>query len=402
MAAKTVAVPYTIKVVKDTKSYHQLNNLNISTKGLYSFTQSLQKNRLDIKAFSETEKAFPLESPNPTQTWADIYSLYKTYMRLNGNCYFYLMSPDDGINAGVPSQMYVLPAHLIKIVLKDDISLLSTESPIKSYMLIQGDQFIEFNEDEVIHTKYANPNFDLQGSHLYGMSPIRAILRNINSQNSTIDNNVKTMQNGGVFGFIHGGSTGLTQPQADSLKQRLTEMDKSPDRLSQIAGASGEIAFTKISLNTDELKPFDYLKYDQKAICNALGWSDKLLNNNEGGGLNNGGLDEERKRVVTDNIQPDLVILKQAFDKKFIKKFKGYENAVIEWDISELPEMQTDMVAMATWLNTIPVTPNEIRVAMKYETLDQDGMDIVFMPSNKVRIDDVSNNLIDSAFNQNQ
>ncbi|CAH56643.1 phage portal protein [Flavobacterium phage 11b] len=402
MAAKTVAVPYTIKVVKDTKAYQQLNNLNISTKGLYSFTQSLQKNRLDTKAFSETEKAFPLESPNPTQTWADIYSLYKTYMRLNGNCYFYLMSPDDGINAGVPSQMYVLPAHLIKIVLKDDINLLSTDSPIKSYMLIQGDQFIEFNEDEVIHTKYANPNFDLQGSHLYGMSPIRAILRNINSQNSTIDNNVKTMQNGGVFGFIHGGSTGLTQPQADSLKQRLTEMDKSPDRLSQIAGASGEIAFTKISLNTDELKPFDYLKYDQKAICNALGWSDKLLNNNEGGGLNTGNLEEERKRVVTDNIQPDLVILKQAFDKKFIKRFKGYENAVIEWDISELPEMQTDMVAMASWLNTIPVTPNEIRIAMKYETLNQDGMDIVFMPSNKVRIDDVSNNLIDSAFNQNQ
>jgi hypothetical protein len=400
MAAKTVAVPYSVKVIKDSKSYSKLNNLNQSTKGFYSFTQSLERLRLSNKAFDSKEVDFPLPSPNPTQTWSDIFSLYKTYMKLNGNCYFYIMSPDDGINAGVPTQMYVLPAHLIKIVLKQDIDLLSTDSPIDRYMLIQGDQFIEFNEDEVIHTKYANPNFDLQGSHLYGMSPISSVLRNINSQNSTIDNNVKTMQNGGVFGFIHGGSTGLTQPQADSLKQRLTEMDKSPDRLSQIAGSSTEVAFTKISLNTDELKPFDYLKYDQKAICNVLAWSDKLLNNNEGGGLNTGGLAEERKRVVTDNIQPDLVILKQAFDSKFIKKFRGYENAVIEWDISELPEMQTDMVAMATWLNTIPVTPNEIRVAMKYETLAIDGMDMVFMPSNKVRIDDVSNNLIDSAFNQ--
>jgi hypothetical protein len=33
------------------------------------------------------------------------------------------------------------------------------------------------------------------------------------------------------------------------------------------------------------LNHFDYLKFDQKAICNALDGPDKLLNNNEGGGL---------------------------------------------------------------------------------------------------------------------
>ena len=58
MAAKTVAVPYTIKVVKDTKAYEQYNNLNISTKGLYSFTQSLQKNRLDTKALVKQKRLF--------------------------------------------------------------------------------------------------------------------------------------------------------------------------------------------------------------------------------------------------------------------------------------------------------------------------------------------------------
>jgi hypothetical protein len=52
-----------------------------------------------------------------------------------------------------------------------------------------------------------------------------------------------------------------------------------------------------------------------------LGWSDKLLNNNEGGGLKYRQFRRRDVRVVTDNIQPDLVILKQAFDKKFIKKF---------------------------------------------------------------------------------
>jgi hypothetical protein len=38
MAAKAVAVPYTIKVVKILKAYHQLNNLNISTKVIFLYT----------------------------------------------------------------------------------------------------------------------------------------------------------------------------------------------------------------------------------------------------------------------------------------------------------------------------------------------------------------------------
>jgi HK97 family phage portal protein len=400
MTTKTVSVPYEVKLIKDEKSHNKIKSLNNSTKGSYSFQQVLEKSRLEKKSYEEKEIAFPLEQPNPNQSWSDIWALYKTYIRLTGNCYFYIMSPEDGMNKGVPVQLYVLPAHLIKIVIKGNIDLLSDESPIDYYMMIEGNQQVEFKEHEVIHIKYANPNFDLQGSHLYGMSPMRAILRNINSQNSTIDNNIKTMQNGGVFGFIHGKNTALTAPQAADLKERLVQMDKSPERLSRIAGSSGDIAFTKISLNTDELKPFDYLKYDQKAICNALGWSDKLLNNNDSSGMANSVIEEERKRVVTDNIQPDLVMLQDAMNKSFLPRFRGYEKAIMEWDISELPEMQTDMLALAGWLNTVPITLNEFREAMKYESLDGDGMDVVWVQNNKTRIDDISAAVVDSAFNK--
>ena len=111
-------------------------------------------------------------------------------MKLTGNCYFYLLSPEEGANAGVPVQLYVLPAHLMQIVLKQKANMLSTESPIDHYVLIEGNSMIKFESKDVIHIKYSNPNFDLSGSHLYGMSPLRAALRNINSQNSAIDLNV--------------------------------------------------------------------------------------------------------------------------------------------------------------------------------------------------------------------
>lgn len=396
-AVKTVSVPYSVKQIEDKKSYSKLNQLELATKGSLNLSQFIQKVNLQRKAYSEEEMNFPLEQPNPNQTWADIFGLYKTYMKITGNCYIYLMSPEEGMNAGIPIQVYVLPAHLIEIVLKKDASMLTVESPIDHYVLIEGNKYVDFDEKDVIHIKYSNPNFDMQGSHLYGMSPLRSALRNINSQNSAIDNNIKILQSSGAFGFVYGKGTPWTPEQAKSMKERLQEMDKSPERLGKIAGASGEVGFQRISLTTDELKPFDFLNWDRKTICNVLNFPDELLNSDGKASLGSTDTNEARKQLITDDIQPDLVLLQNALNKDFIPRFKGYEKAVIEWDVTELPEMQTDMKMQAEALNLIPLTPNEKRMAFKYETKDEDGMDIVWMPTNLQRIDDVSAGVIDNA-----
>ena len=397
MATKTVSVPYEIKVVSDKKSYNKLKNFHKATSGNFDFLQQIKKANLERKSYEEVDLPFPMEQPNATQTWSDIWGLYKTYMKLTGNCYFYLLSPEEGANAGVPIQLYVLPAHLMQIILKPKANMLTTENPIDHYVLIEGNTYIEFKSKDVIHIKYSNPNFDLTGSHLYGMSPLRAALRNINSSNSAIDLNVKTLQNGGAFGFIHGKGTPLTPDQATSLKERLLEMDASPERLSRIAGASGELAFTRISLTTDELKPFEYLKFDTKSICNVLNWPDELLNNDGKASLGSTDTNQARKQAITDNILPDLVLLQDSLNKNFITKFKGYENAVIEWDIDDLPEMQEDMSKKMEWLSKAPLTPNEVRHALKYDMIEDDGMDTVWVDSNKQRITDVSMTAFDAA-----
>ena len=89
--------------------------------------------------------------------------------------------------------------------------------------------------------------------------------------------------------------------------------------LSKIAGSSAEIGFTRLSLTSDELKPFDYLKFDTKQICNVLGWSDKLLNSDEGAKYDNIGY--ARRMAITDNIQPDLKLLANALNTQFLPYF---------------------------------------------------------------------------------
>ena len=394
---KTISIPYAIKEIEDKEAYRKLVQLNLTTKGDFNISQRLKCFNLMSKAYKSTDVVFPLENPNPNQTWSDIIGLFKTYMKITGNFYQYNMSPEDGVNKGIPKLVYALPSHLMQIVLKKDANLLIDENPIDYYMLIDSTGYIQFPVEDIIHIKYVNPNYDRAGSHLYGQSPLRAALRNVNSQNSAIDTNIKMLQSAGAYGFVYGKGTPWTADQAAAMKEKLIEMDKDPSRLGKIAGASGEVGFQRIALTTDELKPFDYLNWDRKTICNVLNFPDELLNSDGRASLGSTDTAEARKSLITDDIQPDLCLLQSSWNKSFIPLFKGYEKSIIEFDVTELPEMQDDMKKQAEALNLIPLTPNEKRTVFKYETLIDDGMDVVWMPTNVQRIDDVSPGVINSA-----
>lgn len=389
MASKTTSIPYIIKPINDDDSYKKLKRLPIDL----TYLQKKQYKKLSEAAHIDVEQKMPLDRPNVNQTWNDILFLYKVYLKVCGNVYLYKVSPKEGVNTGVPMQLYILPSHWVQIVLKSNASSLSSENPIDYYILEQGNQFIKFESDSIIHIKRPNPFYNQNGSHLYGYSELMAAIRNINSSNSGIDQNVKTMQNSGVYGFIHSGEgqSPLTSEQAQSLKERLVDMDNETGRLSNIAGSSAKLGFTRISLTTDELKPFDYLSNDKRTLCNCLNWSIDLLNEDKSGsGFGVDTMIEARKRVIVDNVKPDLDLFASYFNPEFIQKFKGYEKSVIDFDISELPEMQADTAKMIDWMVKAPLTLNEIREAVNYETIDDGNLDIVYISGSLKRVDDPS------------
>ena len=162
MASKTTAVPYIIKPIEDEKKYNQL-------KRFPNNPTYLQQKKLDLlkkEAFKDSEQPMPLERPNPNQTWEEIFFLYKVYLKVCGNVYFYRMSN----SMGQPIALYILPSHWMQIVLKPKASTLSIESPVDYYILEQGNQFVRFEADTIIHIKRANPFYNQNGSHLYGYS----------------------------------------------------------------------------------------------------------------------------------------------------------------------------------------------------------------------------------------
>lgn len=393
-ASKFASVPFNVKKINDEQQKRLRDNLIKSTN--YDLTPQQEVKRLlyESKAFDDEFIEMPLERPNPLQTWKEFKELVETFLCLNGNAYIYLLSPDGGADAGEPIAWYLLPSHLTQIVIKDNVDLLGLENPVDYYMLIEGESYIKFEEENVVHIKYSNPNFDMNGSHLYGQSPLRAALKNIQSSNEALDLNVKTMKSGGAFGFVYGKGMPLTPEQATEIKSRLKEMDSDSGSLGRIEGASGELGFTKIGLSPEELKLFDFLNFDTKQICNVLGWSDVLLNNDARGDYG-GTIQEIKKSVVTDTILPDLDLFDNAVNSEILPRYKKYKGYIIEHDFTELPEMQNDIAKMSEWLGKAldrgVINRNEYRLAIKYSALEDDNMDTYTVASDIMTLDQAIN-----------
>jgi len=395
-AKKTSSVPSYIKKVKDDSSRKQLRRLKKATNYDISPSQSVKQIILERKAYDDKgDKDFPLVRPNPLQTWNEIEELYKTMMKLNGNFYLYMVTRSHPQNMGEPLEVYVLPSQYTQIVLKDNIGLEPNSNPISHYMLTMGDQFVEFPCENVIHVKYPNPNYGNEGEHLYGQAPLRAALKNLQSTEVFLNLNIKTGKSGGAYGLIHGKGTTLNEGQASAVKDKLLEMEASSDNLAKIAAVSHEMGFTRLSLTADEMKPFEYLKYDEKQVCNVLGWKDKLLNNDEGSNFGEY-LKTLRKQVITDDIMPDLELLAAALNDRFLPRFKGYEGCELIYDPSELPEMQSDMGELTTWLDRAlksgVITRNEYRTALNYLESDDENMNVITVAEGTMSLNDALEN----------
>ena len=391
MASKTASIPIYIKEVEDESSAKKLRRLREVTNYQMTMTQKVQHNLLETKAFKSEEFDMPMNRPNAYQTWTEFLMLYKIFIRLTGNAYIYMLTVEDGPDQGMPMAVYLLPSHQMQIVLKHNPQFLGVEDPVEGYMLIWGRSYLEFSNEDVIHIKFPNPNYGQSGEHLYGQSPLRAALKDIETSNIGTDLNIKTLKSGGAFGFIHGDAQmPISAEQARELKDRLLEMNSDPGDLGKIAGVSAKMGFTRISLTSDELKPFDYLKFSQKQICNVLGWSDALLNNDDGGKYDK--QKEERKRVITDNIVPDLNLLIDALNEEFVPRFKGYENKKMEFDIMELPEMQDDAGSLSQWLyaglDKGVFSRNEIRTALRWDESEDDAMNQVTVASDIITLEE--------------
>ena len=372
IAKKAASVPFYVYVVNNKKSFNRTKNnkFNLLKKGLDE-VEGTELNRL-------------IDRPNEMQSQQEFIEALVSFLEITGNGYAYKFMPEVGRNKGVPTKLYVLPSQFTQIIGS------GTFEPISGYKLQIGNQEITFNRDEVNHIKFFNPDYNVSGNQLYGMSPLMAAWETVSSSNEGTKAKAKAFINGGAAGLLFSADKDamLDAEQISKINQQIDTKLTGADNYKKIVATNGIIDYKQIGMSPADLEIIKSIGADRDTLCRVFG-VDPILFATDSSSYNNKEL--AYKGLVTNTVIPILNLVKAMFNE--IAIYYSIRDGVeyyIDYDAQAFPEMQKDMEKIVTQMKeSWWITPNEKRDAMNYDRLNEADMDRILVPTNLTYMDEV-------------
>jgi HK97 family phage portal protein len=331
-AASTL--PIYLYEVKDEKSYRRYKNFQASDSPDY-----IKLKALKTKGLEQVEKhriLDVLKNPNPLQGQAEFTENVLGYKWLLGNAYIMGTGPTGGKLAGTVMEMNVLPSQHVSIKIGKSLE------PIESYILKQGHIEIPIPPEQICHLKSWSPDYSGGGSHMYGVSPIRAGRSKIKIGNDATDTMIKMLQNMGMFGMfvLKDKDIELNEDKA-RLFERMFYKKQSQKGRTMFMGAN--FGWEKAGMSPVDLAIIEANKMSLRDSCNLYSISSQLLNDPENKTYNN--MKEARKAMWTNGVLPDFNSYIDELNRWFVQPFNKIEgkNYALDYDMGAIPELQEDM-----------------------------------------------------------
>lgn len=361
---------YEVKNENDLKRYKSLTGSDFTASSLFKAGQ-IQKSAL--VELQDTELHQLLENPNPAQSYASWIQEIIAYGKLTGNRYIYGISPDTGNGKSKFRELYVLPSQVM------EINSGGIFEPVKSYTL-EYNGTVRIDADFICHIKDFNPYYDGTGSHLYGMSPLKAGLRAMDTNNEAVTTGVKYLQNQTARGVLTSDEGDLTETQAKELKRKFNQTYQGSNNAGDVIITPKKLSWVNFGLNAADLSLIEQYNASIKDLCNIYNVPVQLLNNTDSSTYNN--MKEAKKALYQNAVMPELVKIREELNRWLAPRFG--EKLYIDFDFSAIPELQEEMdkvvgqMAQAWW-----VTPNEKRAAMSYGVdEDNEKLNDYYVPAN--------------------
>lgn len=374
-AASTIPFQvYEVQNNNDLKRYKAMTSGELNTSAL-SKSQRLKKSSL--VELDGTEIHALLERPNPAQSFSSFLQEIIAFGKLTGNRYIYGITPETGIGAGKFKELYVLPSQVI------EINSGGLMQPVKDYSLEYNGSH-KIPAEQILHIKDFNPYYDGTGSHLYGMSPLKAGLRSMSANNEALTTGVKYLQNQTARGVLMSDEGDLTETQAKALKNKFKNQYQGSENAGDVIITPKKLSWVNFGLNASDLSLLEQYDSSIKDLCNIYNVPVQLLNNTSASTYNN--QKEAKKALYQNAVIPELIKVRDELNRWLSPQFG--EKLFIDFDFTVIPELQEEMdkvvgqMSQAWWL-----TPNEKREATGFG-LDTDNpeMDKYYVPANLIPV----------------
>lgn len=363
---------YEIGSQNDLKRYKALTSGDFNPQAIHN-AKLIQKN--SMVELEHTELHELLERPNPAQSYNTWLSEIIAFGNLTGNRYIWGISPESGSNAGKYKELYVLPSQSMEIVSGGIFN------PVKEYTL-EYNGTIRINADEVCHIKDFNPYYDGTGSHLYGMSPMKAGLRSLDANNEALTTGVRYLQNQTARGVLMSDEGDINEVQAKQLKEKFRQQYQGSNNAGDVVLSSKKLSWINFGLNASDLSLLEQYNASIKDLCNIYNVPVQLLNNTDTSTYNN--MKEAKKSLYQNAVIPEMLKIRDELNRWLIPQFGN--NLYLDFDFTVIPELQEEMdkvvdqMSKAWW-----ITPNEKRSAMSFGVDEEnEQMDQYYIPANLI------------------
>ncbi len=379
LISKTAAnIPFQIYEVKnenELKRYKSITSGSVTTTGLIN-ANIIQKKAL--VGVEDTDLHELLNRPNPAQSFNSWIQEVIAFGSLTGNRYIYGIAPDTGQNSGKYKELYVLPSQVV------EIHSGGLMQPIKEYTL-QYNGTYKIPSEYICHIKNFNPYYDGSGSHLYGMSPLKAGLRSMDANNEALTTGVKYLQNQTARGMLISDEGDITESQARQLKDKFKSNYQGSQNAGDLIITPKKLSWVNFGLNASDLSLIEQYNASIKDLCNVYNVPVQLLNNTDSSTYNN--MKEAKNALYQNAVIPELIRIREELNRWLTPQYG--EKLYIDFDFNSIPELQeetekvVDQMSKSWWL-----TPNEKRIAMNYG-VDEDNirMNEYYVPANLIPIE---------------
>lgn len=373
--SKTIStVPFYVYSVKNTK---ELNKYKSMTQNASSGQDIAKAELVRVKAIDEIADS-PLnkilEQPNPYQSFSEFIENVVGYKLITGNSYIWA----NRLSSGKVAELVTLPSQYVAII--SDGTINGVEG--YTFTLVGWDTL---DAKDVIHLKYFNPYFSTDGQQLYGLSPLQAAYRTVQRSNDAKDTSVGMLQNQGPKGILYADEGNDFGPeQAGKLKEDFYNQygTKTQAGIVQNAGriliAGAKLGWVNMGMSPVDLQLLESEKITLRELCNVYGVNSALFNDPDNKTYNN--MKEAKKEMLTQVVLPELVAIRDALNRFFsVEMGKQF---YIDFDLTVFPELQEDMKELSAILSqSWWITPNEKRQAMRYDTVQDDTMNEIYIPA---------------------
>lgn len=280
-----------------------------------------------------------LDKPNEVQSFSELLADFVGYDCLAGE----QIMRKQGLSLteqGFPLELYALPPHLVTFVAD------SKYLAVKGYKWTPNN--LDMEADSIVVSKRWNPLM-YDSYFLRGLSPLRAMLATIQSSNEAQDTMRKMFVNQGPPVIVFPESDGIIiEKKANEIKEAFRSYIIK-NRKGEIMVNSGKLGKLDLGVSPVDLAILESDLANRQNLCNAYGVDSLLFGNTQGRSGTAAELEYARKRMVLDAVLPILIRFRSMLNKVF--QPLGY---YVDFDISGLPEMQTDMKQMAEALKLMP------------------------------------------------